>query len=123
MLPPVLVEDQTSPEWGSDMEEERREGYADLEKKLDDHIKRFDDFEEDLLTVIAGPRDPLTKQRKGGMRGEQGQMRKAIERFEYQASNGGISTKWSFWQKMAVGVAPFVVGGGFAIVTVLIEKG
>ncbi len=104
------------------MVEERREGYAELEKQLCDHIERFDAFEEDLLTVIAGHKDPLTKQRTGGMRGEQGHMRKAIERFEYRASNGGISTKWSFWQKMAVGVAPFVVGGGFAIVTVLIEK-
>ncbi len=104
------------------MESERREGYVKLEKKLDDHIKRFDAFEEDLLTVIAGPRDPLTKQRTGGMRGEQGQMREAVERFEYRAANGGINTKWSFWQKMAVGVAPFVVGGGFAIVTSLIER-
>ncbi len=102
--------------------EERREGLIKLEKKLDDHIKRFDTFEEDLLTVIAGPQDPLTKQRNGGMRGEQGRTREIIERLEYRAVNGGINTKWSFWQKMAVGVAPFVVGGGFAIVTSLIEN-
>ncbi len=94
----------------------------DLEQRMDEHIERFDAFEEDLLTVIAGPKDPLTKQRTGGMRGEMGRILKAQERFEYQAANGGINTKWSFWQKMAVGVAPFVVGGGFALATSLIEK-
>lgn len=101
---------------------ERREGYVELEKKLDNHIDRFDTFEEDLLTVIAGQKDPLTKQRTGGMRAEQGRILKAQERFEYRARNGGINTKWSFWQKMAVGVTPFFVGGGFALVTALIEN-
>ena len=104
------------------MPEERREGYVDLEQKLDNHLARFDGFEEDLLTVIAGQKDPLTKQRTGGMRAEMGRMLKAQERFEYRASNGGINTKWSFWQKVVVGVAPFLVGGGFAIVTTLIEN-
>ncbi len=103
-------------------EQDRRMDDLTLAEKLDSHIMRFDGFEEDLLTVIAGHKDPLTKQRTGGMRGEIGQMRKAQERFELQASNGGINTKWSFWQKMAVGVAPFVVGGGFAVVTSLIEN-
>ncbi len=102
--------------------EERREGLAELGKKLSDHIDRFDEFEEDLLTVIAGPKDSLTKQRTGGMRGDQGRILLAQERFEYQAANGGINTKWSFWQKMAVGVAPFFVGGGFAVITALLEK-
>ena len=74
------------------------------------------------MTVIAGPKDSLTKQRNGGMRGEMGQMRKTFERFEYRAANGGINTKWSFWQKMAVVVTPFFVGGGFAVATSLIEK-
>ncbi len=92
-----------------------------LEKKLDEHIEDFDTFKEDLLTVIAGHKDPLTKQRTGGMRGEIGRILKTQERFEYRAANGGINTKWSFWQKMVVGVAPFFVGGGFAIVTSLIE--
>jgi hypothetical protein len=105
------------------MDVEKREGFIDLEQKLDTHIERFDSFEEDLLTVIAGHKDPLTKQRTGGMRGEIGQMRMAQQRFEVQASNGGINTKWSFWQKVVVGVAPFLVGGGFAIVTSLIENG
>ncbi len=94
--------------------EERREGLTELEKKLDDHIKRFDEFEEDLLTVIAGPKDSLTKARTGGMRGEQGQMRKTIERFEYRAANGGINTKWSFWQKIAIAVIGPVSVGVFA---------
>ncbi len=89
---------------------------------MEEHIKRFDAFEEDLLTVIAGHKDPLTKQRNGGMRGEMGRILKAQERFEYQAANGGINTKWSFWQKVVVTVSPFLVGGGFAIVTSLIEK-
>ncbi len=102
--------------------EERRNGLIPLEHQLNDLTERFDTFEEDLLTVIAGPKDPLTKQRNGGMRAEQGRILKAQERFEYRASNGGINTKWSFWQKMAVGVAPFVVGGGFAIATSLIES-
>ena len=101
---------------------DRRMNDQTLAQKLDSHIMRFDEFEEDLLTVIAGHKDALTKQRTGGMRGEMGQMRKSVERFELQASNGGINTKWSFWQKIAVGVAPFVVGGGFAIVTSLIEN-
>ena len=74
------------------MAEERREGYIRLDKKLDDHIQRFDEFEEDFLTVIAGPKDPLTKQRTGGMRAEQGRILLAQERFEYQASNGGINS-------------------------------
>ncbi len=116
--------------------EEQRQGHIDLqmefkkhldislraEQRFHDHVARFDRFEEDLLTVIAGPEDPLTKQRNGGMRGEMGQMRKTFERFEYRAANGGINTKWSFWQKMAVGVAPFVVGGGFALITSLVEQ-
>ncbi len=104
------------------MVQERRNGLVALEAKLDNHIEDFDTFKEDLLTVIAGPTDPLTKQRTGGMRGEQGQMRKTMDRFEYRAANGGINTKWSFWQKMTVVVAPFVVGGSFALVTSLIEN-
>ncbi len=93
------------------MQEERRNGLVDLETKLDAHIEDFEDFRDDLLTVIAGPRDPLTGERRGGMRG-------AI----IEVANGGINTKWSFWQKIAVGATPFLVGGGFAVVTSLIEK-
>ena len=104
------------------MAEERRNGLVELEQRVDDHITRFDKFEEDLLTVIAGPKDALTGQRTGGMRTEQGRILLAQERFEYQAANGGINTKWSFWQKMAVVVTPFLVGGGFGIATSLIEK-
>ncbi len=103
------------------MTEERRNGMVDLEGKLDDHIDHFEEFKEDILTVIAGPMDPLTKVRTGGMRGKQGQVLQSIERLEYQAANGGINTKWSFWQKMAVGVTPFIVGGGFAVIQSLIE--
>ncbi len=101
--------------------EERREGLIKLEKKLDDHIKRFDEFEEDLLTVIAGPKDPLTKARTGGMRGEQGRTREVIERLEYRAANGGINTKWSFWQKMAIAVIGPVSVGVFAWLQSLLE--
>ena len=104
------------------MSEERREGYAKLEKKLDDHIKRFDTFEEDLLTVIAGPEDPLTKQRTGGMRSEQGRILLAQERFEYQASNGGINTKWSFWQKMGIAAVGPVSVGLFAWLQTFLER-
>ncbi len=102
--------------------EEQRQGHIDLQQEFRTHVERFNQFEESVLTVIAGPKDPLTKQRTGGMRAEQGRMLLALERFEFQAANGGINTKWSFWQKMTVGIAPFFVGGGFAVVTVLIEK-
>ena len=104
------------------MPAEQREGYVDLEKKLDEHITRFETFEEDLLTVIAGHKDPLTKQRTGGMRGEMGRILKAQERFEYQAANGGINTKWSFWQKMSITAIGPVSVGAFAWATSLIEK-
>ena len=103
------------------MTEERREGYAELEKKLEDHITRFDTFEEDLLTVIAGPKDPLTKQRTGGMRGEQGRILLAQERFEYQASNGGINTKWSFWQRVTIASIGPISVGAFALFQSLLE--
>ncbi len=43
------------------MVEERRNGLVALEDKLDDHIVTFEEFKEDILTVIAGPMDPLTK--------------------------------------------------------------
>ena len=103
------------------MAEERREGYNELADKLDDHIKRFDKFEGDLLTVIAGPEDPLTGQRTGGMRGEQGRILLAQERFEYQAANGGINTKWSFWQKLSIAAVGPVSVGLFAWLQTLLD--
>jgi len=91
--------------------EEQRQGHIDLQQEFRTHVERFNQFEESVLTVIAGPEDPLTKQRTGGMRAEQGRMLLAIERFEYRAANGGINTKWSFWQKMSIAtIGPVSVG-------------
>ena len=103
------------------MTEERREGYAKLERKVEDHIARFDDFEEDLLTVIAGQKDPLTKQRTGGLRGEMGQMRLEMTDFNVRSANGGINTKWSFWQRVTIASIGPISVGAFAIVQSLLE--
>ncbi len=124
--------------------EERREGHIDLQKEFQHHVElslqvqhdfqahvdRFDGFEDDLLTVIAGPKDPLTKKREGGMREDirvgavaTGELQKAVARLEYKESNGGVNAKvkWTFWQKVGITAVPFVTGGAFALMTTWLE--
>jgi len=98
------------------MAEERREGYAELEKKLADHIEEFEMFRSDLLDVIAGPEDSLTKTRSGGMRGEIGQIHHDLGAFAYRERNGGVNAKvkLTFWQKMVVAAMPVLAGAAYA---------
>ncbi len=125
--------------------EERREGHIDLQKEFQHHVElslqvqedfqahvvRFDSFEEDLLTVIAGPEDPLTKEREGGMREDirvgavaTGELQQAVARLEYKERNGGVNAriKWTFWQKMMIAIVPFTTGGAFALITTWLEN-
>jgi len=94
------------------MDEERRNGLLELERKLDAHIDDFDKFKSDLLTVIAGPEDPLTGDRSGGMRG-------AI----IAVANGGTQVRYSRRQKTAIWTTVISTVGtlGTVIVLLLIE--
>ena len=121
------------------MNEERRKGHVDLEKAFQDHVglslqvqqkfqahvDRFDQFEDSLLTVIAGPEDSLTGIREGGMRGDIGELKLAVKRMEYKESNGGVNAKikFSLWQKTILASMPFITVGVFALLQAWIEKG
>lgn len=104
------------------MVEERRNGLVDLEDKLDTHIQRFETFEEDLLTVIAGPIDPLTKQRNGGMRGQLGQQGLDVAELRYQADNGGVNARVKLTVPQMVALALVAIPGLLALMQTLIEK-
>ena len=75
----------------------------------------------DIKQVLVGTEDALTGEYTGGMRAEMGRILLAQERFEYQASNGGIHTRWSYWQRLFLIVSPVLVGGGFAFVQSLLD--
>ena len=104
------------------MAEERRDGLIKLERKLDDHIERFEDFEEDLLTVIAGPKDALTGQRTGGMRGQLGQQGQDVAHLTYKADNGGVNAKVKLTVPQMVALALVSIPGLIALIQTLLEK-
>ncbi len=97
--------------------EEQRVGLLDLERR----ISVVEQETHDIKEVLVGTRDKLTGEYLGGMRAEQGRILLAQERFEYRAANGGINTRWSYWQRIFLVVSPVLVGGGFAFVQSLLD--
>jgi len=103
------------------MEEERREGMANLETRMD----QVEVNQSKMLDEMLGEQHPLTSIRSGGMRGDIGTLAEAVGRLEYKANNGGVNAKVkvTFWQKLAIAMLPVVTVALLALLQALLERG
>lgn len=121
------------------MTEERRQGHIEFGEKLDDHINsfnthvaRFDEFEERVITEIAGEKhvDIVGEvYYRGGIQGDVGEVKLALARLEHKANNGGVNARPVFTtaQKAAIWVIALpatasALVGMFALLQAIAER-